>query len=190
MIKALRADRPELRLSVSHTTRPPRPGEENGVHYHFVTVDQFRGMIADGAFVEHAEVFGNFYGTSTRAIRDVLDSGADLILEIDWQGADQVRAQFPEALSIFILPPSRAVLRERLVGRGQDDEAVIERRLSEAVLEMKACLRYDYLVINDDFDTALSELGCLFTSQRLRTARQRLAQQSLLADLLADPLAP
>lgn len=186
LIKALRGRRPDIALSVSHTTRPPRPGEEDGVHYHFVTVEQFRSMIDEDAFVEYAEVFGNYYGTSVKAIEDVLAGGADLILEIDWQGADQVRAKFPEAVSVFILPPSTAELRQRLEGRGQDAPEVIERRLSEAVTEMQSYERYDFLVFNDDFETALNELDCLFTSHRLRTERQRLAERDRLADLLGS----
>lgn len=189
LIKALRGRRPEIALSVSHTTRPPRSGEEDGVHYHFVTVNQFRSMIDEDAFVEYAEVFGNYYGTSVKAIEDVLAGGADLILEIDWQGADQVRAKFPEAVSVFILPPSTAELRKRLEGRGQDAPEVIERRLSEAVTEMQSYGRYDFLVFNDDFETALNELDCLFTSHRLRTERQRLAEQDRLADLLGSTVA-
>ncbi len=189
LIKALRGRRPEIALSVSHTTRPPRPGEEDGVHYHFVTVEQFRSMIDEDAFVEYAEVFGNYYGTSVKAIEDVLAGGADLILEIDWQGADQVRAKFPDAVSVFILPPSTAELRARLEGRGQDAPEVIERRLAEAVTEMQSCDRYDFLVFNDDFETALNELDCLFTSHRLRTERQRLAAQDRLADLLGSTVA-
>lgn len=189
LIKALRGRRPEIALSVSHTTRPPRPGEEDGVHYHFVTVEQFRSMIDEDAFVEYAEVFGNYYGTSVKAVEDVLAGGADLILEIDWQGADQVRAKFPDAVSVFILPPSTAELRARLEGRGQDAPEVIERRLAEAVTEMQSCDRYDFLVFNDDFETALNELDCLFTSHRLRTERQRLAAQDRLADLLGSTVA-
>jgi len=189
LIKALRGRRPEIALSVSHTTRPPRPGEEDGVHYHFVTVEQFRAMIDGDAFVEYAEVFGNYYGTSVKAIEDVLAGGADLILEIDWQGADQVRAKFPDAVSVFILPPSTAELRARLEGRGQDEPEVIERRLSEAVTEMQSYDRYDFLVFNDDFETALNELDCLFTSHRLRTERQRLAERDRLADLLGSTVA-
>jgi len=184
LIKALRTRRPEIALSVSHTTRPARPGEEDGVHYHFVTVDRFREMIDEDGFVEYAEVFGNYYGTSVQAIEDVLAGGSDLILEIDWQGADQVREKFPDAVSVFILPPSTAELRARLEGRDQDAPEVIEHRLAEAVTEMQACERYDYLVFNDDFETALDELDCIFTGQRLRAERQRLAQRERLADLL------
>lgn len=189
LIKALRGRRPEIALSVSHTTRPPRPGERDGVHYHFVTVERFRQMIDQGDFVEYAEVFGNFYGTSVQAIEDVLAGGADLILEIDWQGADQVRAKFPDAVSVFILPPNTVELRKRLEGRGQDAPEVIERRLAEAVTEMRACGRYDYLVFNDDFESAVDELDCIFTGQRLRTERQRLAQRDRLADLLGSAAA-
>lgn len=190
LIKALRARMPEIGLSVSHTTRPMRPGEENGVHYHFVDVATFEAMIAEGAFVEHARVFDNYYGTSKAAIAEVLASGQDLILEIDWQGAQQVRAQFPDVISVFILPPSREALRERLFGRGQDDADVIARRLAEATLEMRQHPHYDYLIINEDFSVALAQLGCIFTSHHLRMARQIEVEQNRLENLLNTPDTP
>ncbi|ANJ67536.1 guanylate kinase [Halothiobacillus diazotrophicus] len=190
LIKALRARMPEIGLSVSHTTRPMRPGEENGVHYHFVDVATFEAMIAAGAFVEHARVFDNYYGTSKAAISAVLASGRDLILEIDWQGAEQVRAQFPDVISVFILPPSREALRERLFGRGQDAADVIARRLAEATLEMRQHPHYDYLIINEDFSVALEQLGCIFTGSRLRMARQIEAERNRLENLLNTPENP
>lgn len=190
LIKALRARMPELGLSVSHTTRAMRPGEQDGVHYHFVDVATFETLIAEGAFVEYARVFGNYYGTSKAAISQVLAGGQDLILEIDWQGAQQVRAQFPTVISIFVLPPSRAALRERLVGRGQDDAEVIARRLAEATLEMRQHPHYDYLIINEDFSTALDQLGCIFVNGRLRMAQQVQVEHARLENLLNTPENP
>ena len=171
LLRALLPEDGRLALSVSHTTRPPRPGEENGVHYHFVSVDEFQRLVAEGAFLEQAEVFGNYYGTSEAGVREQLAGGSDVVLEIDWQGARQVRKVFPEAVSIFIAPPSIEALRERLGSRGQDDEAVIERRMAEARSELSHYAEYAYLVINDDFDTALDELRCIVRAERLRTPR-------------------
>ncbi len=171
LLRALLPEDGRLALSVSHTTRPPRPGEENGVHYHFVSVDEFQRLVAEGAFLEQAEVFGNYYGTSEAGVREQLAGGSDVVLEIDWQGARQVRKVFPEAVSIFIAPPSIEALRERLGSRGQDDEAVIERRMAEARSELSHYAEYDYLVINDDFDTALNDLRCIVRAERLRTPR-------------------
>lgn len=187
LIKALREQMTDLGLSVSHTTRPMRPGEVDGQHYHFVSKSTFESMIAEGAFVEHALVFGNYYGTSKAAISTVLDQGQDLILEIDWQGAEQVRPLFPAAQSIFILPPSREALRERLFGRGQDDADVIARRLAEAEREMQAYPNYDFLIINDDFSQALNQLRCIFESARLRTPRQAKTERTRLENLLNTP---
>ncbi|OZB36816.1 MAG: guanylate kinase [Halothiobacillus sp. 14-56-357] len=187
LIKALREQMPDIGLSVSHTTRPMRPGEVDGQHYHFVSKSTFESMIAEGAFVEHALVFGNHYGTSKAAVSAVLDKGQDLILEIDWQGAEQVRPLFPVAQSIFILPPSREALRERLFGRGQDDADVIARRLAEAEREMQAYPNYDFLIINDDFSQALNQLRCLFESARLRTPRQAEKERIRLENLLNTP---
>ncbi len=187
LIKALREQMPDLGLSVSHTTRPMRPGEVDGQHYHFVSKSTFESMIAEGAFVEHALVFGNYYGTSKASVSAVLDKGQDLILEIDWQGAEQVRPLFPNAQSIFILPPSREALRERLFARGQDDADVIARRLAEAEREMQAYPNYDFLIINDDFSQALNQLRCLFESARLRTPRQAEKERIRLENLLNTP---
>ena len=187
LIKALREQMIDLGLSVSHTTRPKRPGEVDGQHYHFVSKSTFESMIAEGAFVEHALVFGNYYGTSKAAISTVLDQGQDLILEIDWQGAEQVRPLFPKAQSIFIRPPSREALRERLFGRGQDDADVIARRLAEAEREMQAYPNYDFLIINDDFSQALNQLRCIFESARLRTPRQAKTERTRLENLLNTP---
>jgi len=184
LIKALRERRPELALSVSHTTRPRRDGEVNGEHYHFVDISQFEVMLAQEAFVEHAKVFDNYYGTSKAAISEELERGHDLILDIDWQGAAQVKKLFPEAIFIFILPPSSAELESRLRNRASDDDEVIARRLAEARREMRECHWYDYLVINDEFEQALSELDALFTAATLEADRQRERQPELIADLL------
>ena len=176
----------ELALSISHTTRAPRPGEVDGQDYHFVDTGTFREMIASDDFLEHAEVFDNFYGTSKAGVQAQLAAGQDVILEIDWQGARQVRTLMPESVGIFILPPSREALRERLQNRGQDDETVIERRMRAAVSEMSHYDEYDYLIINDDFRQAQDELASIMRSRRLRLPAQAGRQGSLLADLLAS----
>lgn len=184
LLKAFLEDEQGIALSISHTTRAMRPGEENGVHYHFVDVDQFQRMITEGDFLEHAQVFDNYYGTSQAAVTEQLASGQDVILEIDWQGARQVRERFPAALSIFILPPSKATLRDRLTGRGQDDESVIARRMQDAEAEMSHYGEFDYVVVNDDFDAAVADLRAVFGCQRLTVARQQRALKELLFDLL------
>lgn len=185
LVKALLKATPDITVSVSHTTRKPRPGETDGVEYHFVDVDTFRLMVADGAFLEHAQVFDNFYGTSRSAALDLLKRGIDVILEIDWQGARQVRTMIPGAVSIFILPPSRQALDERLRGRGQDGEEVIARRMRDAISEMSHYAEFDYLVINDQFEQALLELQSIIAARRLRTAVQQANQRELLSSLLA-----
>ena len=171
LVRALLEKMPGLVLSVSHTTRPPRPGEVDGRDYHFVTPEDFERLAEAGAFLEQAEVFGNRYGTAEKGVRDQLAAGHDVILEIDWQGARQVRRRFPGAVSVFIAPPSIEALRERLSGRGQDDPEVIERRMAQARDELAHYVEYDYLVINDRFETALAELGCLVTAERDRLMR-------------------
>ncbi|OOG24949.1 guanylate kinase [Thioalkalivibrio denitrificans] len=178
--------RSDLALSVSHTTRPPRPGEQDGVHYHFTDAETFLAMIEDGAFLEHARVFDNYYGTSRAAVQAQLDAGKDVILEIDWQGAQQVRRLMPGCQSIFIVPPSPETLEARLRGRGQDSDEVIERRLGEAVKEIEHHVEYDYLVVNDDFDTALGELQSIFQANRLRLRPQLERHRRLLENLLAS----
>ena len=175
---------PRLVMSVSHATRPKREGEQDGVHYHFVGVSEFEALIEAGAFLEHARVFDNFYGTSEAAVKAQLESGQDVILEIDWQGARQVRKRFPQAVSVFIAPPSIEALRERLAGRGQDSEAIVQRRMTEARSELSHFPEYDYLVINDDFDTALADLQAIFRAERLREPRQAGAAASSLAKML------
>ena len=168
LVAATLARVPNLTVSVSHTTRTPRPGEQNGRDYHFVTVDEFQQLIATNALFEHAEVFGNFYGTSQAAVMAQLQSGLDVILEIDWQGAAQVRSIWPQAISIFILPPTRDALRERLIGRRQDDASVIDQRMAEADETIAQAPHFDHWVINDDFEIALDQLRAVIISSRTR----------------------
>ncbi len=175
---------PRLVVSVSHATRAIRPGEQDGVHYHFVSADRFEQLVEEGAFLEHARVFDNYYGTSEAAVREQLAAGRDVVLEIDWQGARQVRRRFPGAVSIFIAPPSIDALRERLAGRGQDSAAVVERRMADARSELSHYPEYDYLVINDDFATALAELRSIVTAERLREPRQAEQFAATLAAML------
>lgn len=185
LVKALLQSTGWLQVSVSHTTRKMRPGEVDGKDYHFVDVETFQSMVRDSAFLEHAQVFDNFYGTSRAAALDLLRQGIDVILEIDWQGARQVRGLIPGAVSIFVLPPSREALEQRLRGRGQDGEEIIARRMRDAVSEMSHYGEFDYLVINDDFDTALTELRSIVTANRLRGPRQQAVHAELLRGLLA-----
>lgn len=184
LVKALLEADPGIRLSVSYTTRAPRPGEENGTHYHFVDVDQFREMLNRGDFLESAEVYGNYYGTSQPWIEDQIRAGHDLLLEIDWQGAAQVRKLFPDALSLFILPPSLAELKRRLEGRGQDSAEVIARRLDAAQEDISQAYSFDYLVVNDDFNTALTDIQAIIRARRLCIHNQMHALEPLLHDLL------
>ncbi|ACY82878.1 guanylate kinase [Edwardsiella piscicida] len=188
LIQALLKTQPtyDSRVSVSHTTRASRPGEQHGEHYYFVSVDEFKAMIARDDFLEHAEVFGNYYGTSRQAIEKVLAQGIDVFLDIDWQGARQVRSKMPQARSIFILPPSREELARRLHGRGQDSDDVIAGRMAKAVSEMSHYSEYDYLIINDDFDVALQDLRTIIRAERLRRERQQLRHDALISKLLAD----
>lgn len=180
----LQAD-PGLVLSVSHTTRAPRPGERDGVDYHFVSVDEFMALAGEGAFLEQAQVFDNYYGTSQAGVQSQLEEGLDVVLEIDWQGARQVRKIFPAAISIFVIPPSIAALRERLSGRGQDDETVIERRMRDAKNELSHYAEYDYLVVNDRFEDALDDLACIVRSERLRLEKNALRHAAALQEMLA-----
>ncbi|WP_111498059.1 guanylate kinase [Marinobacter bohaiensis] len=175
----------KLGVSVSHTTRPMRPGEQDGVNYHFTSRDEFEAMIGRDDFLEHADVFGNYYGTSQVWVEETLDKGQDVILEIDWQGAVQVRRQLPDCVSIFIVPPSPEALRDRLTGRGQDEPAVIERRLREAAEECSHALEFDYLVVNDAFEVALEELLSIVRTQRLRVENQERRHADLLAALVS-----
>lgn len=185
LVAALVKSNPEVCVSISHTTRPMRPGEEDGVNYHFIDHPTFEKMLSEGAFLEHAQVFNNLYGTSQQWVVETLHQGMDVILEIDWQGAAQVRRQLPDTISVFILPPSLASLRQRLTGRGQDDSSVIEARMNEAISEMSHYVEADYLIINDDFTTALAQFQALITSQHLRLARQAEKHAALLNELLA-----
>lgn len=185
LVAALVKSNPEVCVSISHTTRAMRPGEEDGVNYHFVNHATFESMLESGDFLEHARVFSNLYGTSQQWVVERLSQGIDVILEIDWQGAEQVRKLMPETVSLFILPPSLAALRQRLTGRGQDDEAVIEARMQEAINEISHYVAADYLIINDDFTVALAQLQSLITSQHLRLSRQAVKHQALLSELLA-----
>ncbi len=169
-------------VSVSHTTRPQRKGEVDGVNYCFTTPADFATMIANDAFLEHAEVFGNYYGTSLAWVEEQLNHGVDVILEIDWQGAQQVRAKLPDSVGIFILPPSQAILEQRLRGRGEDSDEVIRRRLGESADEMAHYSEYDYLIVNDDFNLALHELQSIISARR----RRRVVQQVRLAPLLNE----
>ena len=185
LVKALIDAQPQVRVSVSHTTRAMRQGEVDGVNYHFVSREEFLERLAQDEFLEHAEVFGNLYGTSQRWLEQTLAEGFDLILEIDWQGAQQVRKLMPQAKSIFILPPTQEALRQRLNNRGQDSEEIIERRMREAVSEMSHYVEYDYLVINDDFSHALSDLQSIFRANRLHQQSQQQRYRQLLEQLLA-----
>jgi guanylate kinase len=185
LVKVLCEDNVSLRTSVSFTTRSIRPGEENGVHYHFVNHDDFEAMLERSEFLESANVFGNYYGTSQLWVEEQLNAGIDVILEIDWQGALQVRKLLPDSVSIFILPPSRQALEERLNGRGQDDAEVIAKRMAQAKDEMSHYSEFEYLVINDDFNVALSELRTIITAQRLRARYQHQQANNLIKELLS-----
>ena len=167
LVSRLVQQHPNVRVSVSHTTRPPRAGEVNGQHYHFVSEEECVRLAGEGAFLEHAQVFGNYYGTSYESVQSMCEQGYDVILEIDVQGAQQVRKALPEALSIFILPPSLAVLEQRLRQRQTDSEEVIARRLSEAVDEIQQALTFDYVVSNRSLQQAEEELWCIFQAARL-----------------------
>lgn len=186
LVKALVGAQPEaIRVSVSHTTRAMRPGEVDGEHYNFVDRPTFEAMLANGAFLEHAQVFGNYYGTARAWVEEQLERGQDVVLEIDWQGARQVRAAWPQSVGVFILPPSRDELERRLRRRGQDDDATIARRMREAVSEISHYGEYEYLVVNDVFERALGDLGVIVRARRLRRAAQLPRLQACLAELLA-----
>lgn len=184
LVNALVERCPDVLVSVSHTTRPMRPGEQNGMNYHFVDEDHFLGMLERAEFLEHARVFGNLYGTSGLWVEQQLKHGMDVILEIDWQGAQQVIRQRPDAQSIFIVPPSRDTLQQRLTQRGQDNAATIEARMKEAVQEMSHYVEGDYLIVNQEFGRALDELQSVIVSQRLRTSRQQNNLHEMLQGLL------
>jgi len=173
-----------LVMSVSHATRPMRPGEKDGEHYHFVTAERFEALVEEGAFLEHARVFDNYSGTSEAGVREQIAAGLDVVLEIDWQGARQVRQRFPEAVSVFIVPPDIQALRERLSNRGQDSAEIVERRMADARSELSHFPEYDYLVINDDFAVALADLQAVVRAERLRQVRQAAAAAGALGAML------
>lgn len=186
LVSALLQQDDNVVVSVSHTTRPRRPKETDGVGYHFVDDETFQTMVGQNAFLEHAEVFGNRYGTSRKAVNDELALGHDVVLEIDWQGARTVRAEFPQAVDIFILPPSRATLASRLKARGEDDPHVIEQRMREARREMSHYDDYAYLVVNDDFDETLSDIVAIVKAARHGRRQQRAELRVLLDELLSE----
>ncbi|TQF66710.1 guanylate kinase [Pseudoalteromonas luteoviolacea] len=185
LIKALLEKQANIKVSVSHTTRAPRPGENNGEHYHFVNVEEFKALIEKGDFFEWAQVFENYYGTSKQAIEDQLNNGIDVFLDIDWQGARQVRELMPDVKTVFILPPSRSELEKRLNNRGQDSQEVIAGRMAEAKSESSHYDEFDYVIVNDDFNTALEELEHIVVAARLQTKTQQTRHKDLIAQLLA-----
>ena len=184
LVKALLDRVSNLHVSVSHTTRSQRPGELDGVHYHFTSKDHFLAQVEQGGFIEYAEVFGNYYGTSQAEVKEQLQQGHDVLLEIDWQGAEQVRRLFPESKQIFILPPTQYDLRQRLSNRGTDSVDVIEHRLSCAVEDMRHFANFDYVIINDDFNKAVHDLEAIITANRLVTLQQSARHQQLIANLI------
>jgi guanylate kinase len=185
LVNALLEREPSISLSISHTTRPPRPGEQYGRHYYFVERAEFEREVAEGIFLEHAEVHGNFYGTSRRTVQDLLRQGRDVLLEIDWQGAAQIRKAKPDVVSVFILPPSRAELERRLRGRGSDSAEVIERRLRNSRGEIAHAHEFDYIIVNDRFEDALDNLQAIVRAVRQRSALQCQRHESLIQELLA-----
>jgi guanylate kinase len=185
LVKALVERDSQVMVSVSHTTRAPREGEIDGKDYNFTSVDDFKQMAEAGLFFEHAQVFDNFYGTSREWVEQRLAEGIDVILEIDWQGARQVREVFAGAVGIFILPPSRHALEERLRGRGQDSDEIIARRMRDAISEISHYHEFDYLIVNDDFETALGELASVILARRQRMAVQKSVHGAMIKDLLA-----
>ncbi|MBB1277198.1 MULTISPECIES: guanylate kinase [unclassified Pseudoalteromonas] len=184
LINALLKKHADMKVSVSHTTRAPRPGEENGVHYHFVSTDEFKALIAKDDFFEWAQVFDNYYGTSKQAIESQLDAGIDVFLDIDWQGAQQVREIMPSVKTIFILPPSKEELEQRLNNRGQDSAEVIASRMAKAQSETSHYNEYDYVIVNDDFESALGDIEMIVMAQRLTLKAQEERHQVLLNSLL------
>ncbi|EKE23217.1 MAG: hypothetical protein ACD_6C00562G0009 [uncultured bacterium] len=184
LVKALLERVNNLHVSVSHTTRGQRPGELDGVHYHFSNKEDFLNLVNEGGFIEYAEVFGNYYGTAQATVKEQLAKGHDVLLEIDWQGAQQVRRLFPESKQIFILPPSQFDLRERLSNRGTDAVDVIEHRLSCAVEDMQQYSNFDYIIINDDFNKALHDLEAVIIANRLTLSQQANRHEKLIQQLI------
>jgi len=189
LVKALLEHDPSIRLSISCTTRAPRPGEQNGREYHFLSVEEFLTSRERGEFLEWAEIYGNYYGTSAPRIAEHIATGADVLLEIDWQGAQQVKKLFPDAVGIFILPPSIATLEERLTKRGQDAPDVIARRVQAAESEISHAAECEYVIINQSFATALSELTAVVSAARCRFSRQAARNASLFSELGIAPTA-
>jgi len=186
LVRALMEREPRLRFSVSYTTRPQRPAEQHGRDYFFVDRGEFERMVVAGEFLEHARVFDNYYGTPRRQVEEALAAGRDLILEIDWQGAAQIRRALPECVSIFILPPSRAELERRLRGRGTDAEEVIQRRLRDAASDMTHWREFDHVVINDEFNQALAELAAVVAGRQGATQNRREELERLAARLTGE----
>ncbi len=186
LVNALVRDTNHLKLSISHTTRKKRPNEIEGYHYYFISEDKFHQKVAAGDFLEHAKVFGNYYGTSQDSVEKMLSEGHDVILEIDWQGAEQIKKKNPEAISIFILPPSLETLRQRLQSRGEDDEDTINHRMEKAISEISHYDEADYLVINDDFEDALKSLKAIVRCHRLQTDKQAIIHSTIIANLLEN----
>ena len=184
LVNHLTADLDKLHVSISHTTRQQRPGEIDGRDYFFVSLDEFKNMLSGQAFLEYAQVFDNFYGTARQTVEDNLRQGIDVILEIDWQGAKQIREILSDSISIFILPPSTEILQQRLQNRGQDSEAIIQRRMRDAVTEISHFDEYDYLIVNDDFDEALTELKSIIIAFRMQKTRRKQQLSGLLKGLL------
>jgi len=184
IVNACLARDPNICLSISFTSRAPRPGERHAEHYHFVEAAEFERMVANGDFFEHARVHGDWKGTARQSVEPQLAAGRDVLLEIDWQGALQVRAQMPDAVSVFILPPSRQALEERMRARGQDSDEVIRRRLAAAREEMSHYDEFDYVIVNEHFATAVDEMCAIFTASRLRREAQAQRHAGLIATLL------
>lgn len=186
LINALLSDLPrsEVQLSVSHTTRNPRLAEQDGVHYYFTNHEEFKRLIEQGHFLEWAEVFGNYYGTSLPMIERSLEQGIDVFLDIDWQGARQIREKVANVKTIFILPPSKAELEKRLIGRGQDSAETIAKRMAEAVSEMSHYDEFDYVIINDNFEQALAELKAILVAERVSLNSQKIRHTNLISELL------
>jgi guanylate kinase len=185
LTKALVSSMPNTKISISHTTRPIKPGEKAGVNYFYLSEKEFRDMAKQNEFIEHAEVFGHNYGTSRSFITDQLQQGYDIILDIDWQGAQQIRAKIPDCITIFLLPPSKQVLRQRLEQRKRDEQNIIEQRLALASSEIAHYNEFDYLVINDDFETALRDLQAIVHTHKLKRTVQTVNQAALINELLS-----
>ena len=186
IVNAVLARDANISLSISFTSRQPRPGERHAEHYHFIGADEFKAMVAEGEFFEHALVHGDWKGTARQSVDPQLSAGRDVLLEIDWQGARQVRAQVADSVSVFILPPSRAALEERMRKRGQDSEDVLARRLAAAREEMSHYDEFDYVIVNEHFDTAVAEMCSIFTASRLRKDAQVARHARLITSLLVD----